>query len=551
MNKPVISWNPASVLFLVLLCAVGFTTAHQYGSSWDEHVRAEAGELKFNYYQNLLSGNTTEAREFASRADNYPGFYDLNLAVLRRVLPFRPELTGHLFSLTLGILGIVGAMRLAGLLAGPRAAFLTGLVLAITPSYYGHMFINPKDIPFAFGYVWSIYWMTKWIKESPARVSWRTVILTGIFIGITTATRVGGLVLFCYLGLILMLEYMLRKNASVGIPARVAGCIRTTTLPLVVVGVVAGVILAIYWPSLHSNPFAKTSGTLAAVTQYKWSMPVLFAGAYIPVNELPWHYPLKMLALKIPAGFLLTLAAGAFFYVRSKLAKPTREDFYRELPRLFIAFVILFPVAYVIIRGSTLYNGIRHLLFILPPLAVVCAISLGKLLDMAGKRSSKTRQLAWLGACAYFLLTGYTAFRLHPYQYIYYNELAGGTRIASQSYETDYWGTVYKELAEAFYSHLVASRPSFTRPEVIINMEHVTWLFEPYLPESRSLPFRVVRSQPGEDDYYAASTSWAADQYYYGRPVVAVERAGIRLGVIKDRRGLAPVERQLGYRPAP
>jgi len=39
-------------------------------------------------------------------------------------------------------------------------------------------------------------------------------------------------------------------------------------------------------------------------------------------------------------------------------------------------------------------------------------------------------------------------FRLHPYQYTYYNQFVGGTREAVNRFETDYWLTCYKEAVE-------------------------------------------------------------------------------------------------------
>jgi hypothetical protein len=40
------------------------------------------------------------------------------------------------------------------------------------------------------------------------------------------------------------------------------------------------------------------------------------------------------------------------------------------------------------------------------------------------------------------------AIQLHPYEYTYYNQFAGGTRQASLRYETDYWLTCYKDAVE-------------------------------------------------------------------------------------------------------
>jgi hypothetical protein len=37
--------------------------------------------------------------------------------------------------------------------------------------------------------------------------------------------------------------------------------------------------------------------------------------------------------------------------------------------------------------------------------------------------------------------------RLHPYEYVYYNAIVGGTAGASGHYEMDYWGTSLRDIA--------------------------------------------------------------------------------------------------------
>jgi hypothetical protein len=37
---------------------------------------------------------------------------------------------------------------------------------------------------------------------------------------------------------------------------------------------------------------------------------------------------------------------------------------------------------------------------------------------------------------------------LHPYQYVYYNQLTNGVKGAFRVYEMDYWGTSYREATE-------------------------------------------------------------------------------------------------------
>jgi len=41
------------------------------------------------------------------------------------------------------------------------------------------------------------------------------------------------------------------------------------------------------------------------------------------------------------------------------------------------------------------------------------------------------------------------AVRLHPYEYVYYNQFIGGVDAAVDRFELEYWATSYREAAEA------------------------------------------------------------------------------------------------------
>jgi len=48
-----------------------------------------------------------------------------------------------------GLLGLFAIWRLGRRIGGPLAGLIALALLATCPLYYGHMFINPKDSPFA------------------------------------------------------------------------------------------------------------------------------------------------------------------------------------------------------------------------------------------------------------------------------------------------------------------------------------------------------------------------------------------------------------------
>ncbi len=538
-------WITSCWIILLLMGILASLTAGDYGDSWDEQIRFDAGELKLAYYEALFTGNLDEVLRIGAIKDKYPGFHDLSLALIRRISPFSDHVTGNLFSSFLGILGIAGAMRMGYLLGGARVAFASGLLLACLPSYYGHLYINPKDIPFAFGYIWSLVFITQWVKADSA-TSWRIVALTGLAIGVTTASRIGGLILLFYLALFIGLKLLITLGES-RLSTILNGFIKEQVPRFALTGILAALILLIYWPSGQMSPFAHADETLKAITHFDWNMPVLFEGKYFEAPNLPFYYILKMILIKVPVITLVLSAGGVFMLVRL-IKNEGLHKIEQQLPLVLLLFSIIFPVAYVIVKDSVLYNGLRHFLFVLPPLSVLAGWGSVQLhAEISGK--SPRLRLPAAGLTGLLLLLPFLQLvRLHPYQYIYYNELAGGTRKASVRYETDYWCTVYKELAEEFYAHLQETRPAFSKPEVVVNMEHVTWLLAPYLRKSDSLPIRVVRSSPEADDYYITATSWMAAEFYHGNPVVEVDCIGIPLGVVKDRRGLSAQQRILGYR---
>ncbi|MEX0326089.1 MAG: ArnT family glycosyltransferase [Puniceicoccaceae bacterium] len=544
-------WECACAGLLLIAGILTLTTAPHYGDSWDEAIRAKAGELKLEYYQHLLSGDISAAREIGSRRDLYPGFHDLNLALLRRMSPLSDHLTGNLFSAFLGLTGTAGAMFLAYRFWNIQAAFWTGLLLLATPSWYGHLFINPKDIPFASAYIWSLAAILYWVRRA-ASPGWGIPLLTGLATGVATACRIGGLVLLCYLALFLFGAILYRgfreKDAFKQIRSRLLAQIPK----LVVAGVVCFAVLLIYWPYGQWAPFDRAEETLQNVTQYDWSMPVLFQGMFHEAPELPYYYILKMMLIKIPVMVLVLFVAGCAFTL-TKLWEVNRKGTAseNEFHHACLLFAVLFPISYVIVKDAVLYNGLRHLLFIVPPMCILAGAGLERIRGLVHGKLPNLKVPAYAGIVAMLSLTILQMVRLHPYQYVYFNELAGGTARASSQFETDYWGTVYKELAEEFAEYLNTASPSPAGTSLTINMEHVTWLFEPFIREATGEPISIVRSAPQADDFFVSSTSWSADQFYYGKPVVEISRIGIRLGVVKDRRGLNIHERQLGYQPGP
>ena len=98
---------------------------------------------------------------------------------------------------------------------------------------------------------------------------------------------------------------------------------------------------------------------------------------------------------------------------------------------------VLFPIVYVIGTHATLYDGIRHLLFVLPPATVLASAGwIG-----AGRWTLPMARPAVLVALSIGVAEpAMFQWRNHPNQAAYIQPLAGGPRAAYAQYDLDYWG---------------------------------------------------------------------------------------------------------------
>jgi hypothetical protein len=125
----------------------------------------------------------------------------------------------------------------------------------------------------------------------------------------------------------------------------------------------------------------------------------------------------------------------------------------------------LLPAATIMLDVVPAYQNFRHILFALPAMFLVVGFGAWKLAGVA------RRPLLQAALAALALVPGIVGIiRLHPYEYIYYNELVGGVRGAAGRYDLDYFCTasrramdVVNEAADpgdwvAFAPNLLAAR---------------------------------------------------------------------------------------------
>src|SRR5262245_36212398 len=135
-----------ALFVLGIVAVVAGVTFRDYGLGWDDYTHAEYADLLLRMYGSGFKD--TGALSFANLY-MYGGGFDMAAALLHKVIPLELFETRRLLGAIVGVIGLAVTWRLARRVGGPLAGLAALLLLALCPTFYGHMFMNPKDAPFA------------------------------------------------------------------------------------------------------------------------------------------------------------------------------------------------------------------------------------------------------------------------------------------------------------------------------------------------------------------------------------------------------------------
>ena len=112
----------------------------------------------------------------------YGGGFDMAADLAAKISPFGLFETRRLIGAAVGIAGLIVTWRLGRRIGGPIAGLAALILLAACPLYYGHMFMNAKDAPFAVAMAVLLLGSCARSRTIRSRAS-RTVLLTGAGLG--------------------------------------------------------------------------------------------------------------------------------------------------------------------------------------------------------------------------------------------------------------------------------------------------------------------------------------------------------------------------------
>jgi len=435
-----------AIMVLIVVGLVASFTFHDYGLGWDDYTHAEYADLLLRMYGSGF--NDTGALSFANLY-MYGGGFDMAAALLHKVIPLELFETRRLLGAVVGIIGLAVTWRLGRRVGGPLAGLAALLLLALCPTFYGHMFMNPKDAPFAVAMVILMLGLVRLAEEYP-QPSPRTILIVGLGAGLSIGSRIlGGLALiYALVGFVPMLIDEIRTQGTREAIRRLVHVLYVL-LPGLVVGYL---VMGLIWPWSIIEP----GNPLQAATYFShfFEKPwrEMFDGAPVLVPDMPWSYLPTLFALQLPEVLLcLSISAG----IATVMALP-RADVSSRRKTIFLMLTLaaVLPIAVAIVKRPALYNGIRHFIFVIPPMTVLAGAAFAWGMNWLRENRRSWQPVALAVFTFGLLLPLGEMIRLHPYQYTHFNHIAGTVRGADYRYMLDYWGLALKQASDSLREEL-------------------------------------------------------------------------------------------------
>ncbi len=496
-------WKYTCLLIIpIIFLLVSIITLSDYGINWDEPLHFNRGQAYLNYllfgrknYLDLPSYPKPKgASDFMGKEGEQDLYLNLKSSELPSDLSYRrsyflsdvfnydyfikndgyghpptndilASASNYIFYHKLGILGDIEAYHLFEVVSvfllvaavsifsfiefGFFASIVSSLVLSSYPLFFSESHFNIKDPPQAAFYGIAIIFFYFSIKKS----KWYLIICSSISAGLALGTKFN--VIFIPFILAPWFLLFLKQNFRKFFESRKL-LFSTALYPVITL-----FVFFIFWPYLWRNPvghfaqvlkFYKDVGTASTgeLDQYIYHGFNIFAPLWIIITT------------PLPVLFLVVVG------IVSSLLKVIRQK--QPVFLLILAWLFL-PILRVMLPGTTIFSGVRHILEFLPALAIVAGVGAKTLYDISNKFFIKFFFVICLIVSSVFVVLEIA--RLHPNENVYFNQLVGGLAGARDK-NIPYWGYNYGNVYLQGVNWLnVNAEPNAKLGLAIVNMVNV------------------------------------------------------------------------------
>lgn len=482
---------------VVYLCFCLFTYK-DYGITADEKTGYDAGKALITYYKTGKdpSQSNLPERQLPSQSTYFRGYFALSTLLNPNGYYEQFHLINMFFALLIFI-----AMYLITYFLYRNIIFsiFSSFSIFLIPRFFGDIPANPKDVPFAVLYFISFVaiLLVKKIKISdPLKI-----LILGLLIGANATWRLIGVgLIFIYL-----VNELIYRNLSL------KKIFSTTFL----ISIISFIVVALALPVFSNGIVYGFTALLEQSSDFEfWDRTILFNGNFLTKYQRPQNYLFVWLLISTPIIVMFYWIIGLCITIKD-----------RDKVAAMSFFTVLLNLGIYLIVKPTIYNGIRHFLFLLPIILLTSLISFYKTTLIL-----KTKGYLPL-VSVIFAATFLSIASLHPYEYLYFNEFVGGIKGAAGRFDMDYWGASYKEASIELrnYISVIKTKDQGTEklPKVYAcNIDHAVAYYSHAKYE--------ITQKSQEADYIICDTDNLKIRNYYGKTLFTVVRDGATINTVLD-----------------
>lgn len=495
-------------LFVIFLLVLIFHTYKDYGVVWDEKYYLNTGKYYVIEILNRLNIKTNlEIGDFRPTELHLKSHgVVLDVMTVFSTLLFR-EFTFANYHLMKALMAIV-IFVLVGILVqrltkNPLISLFSMILLFLSPRFYGDIFHNSIDIPTALLFTLLVSYFIYYLDSEQNHVK-------QLGLGFISALAINQRIILGYvfiLNFFIILLVDLSKKRSL---------FKFFLRSLVVVASTV-VFMHLTHPYLFTHPIQGLKDMYLNSKSFQFTAANLFEGDLVWAYKLPWYYLPKYMLVTTPVSIIGLFFIG-FFALFARLFK--EKNLITKALNIYVLLILLIPMILVVVLRPTLYDGWRHFLFLTVPVIIIASFGLQTILNLKQKI---IRGLVVLFMVINLLMVARQMAILHPYQYIYFNELVGGLPGANGKYDTDYFGASYKEAVEWFNRNINDRTKQY---KITTTGDPLSLI--PYFEKNTSL-----HGDCNSADYFISYTRWYLHTVCAGKIVYQVEREGVPLNIIK------------------
>ena len=421
--------SAAAVLF-ILLSVFGCILCKDYGVSWDEPIERENGMNSIGAAYCFFTGDSLGRN--LKWTDRYYGNGLQHLLVgtdcLKGCFGTAPDAAcwylRHALTFAFVLIGLFFMYRTGCLLwRNKLKAILPVILFLFIPRFAAESFYNIKDMGLLAGMMAGGYFMVRYALHSTCV----NALLFGTAAAFVCSIRLVGLQLAAAgIFIALFMETLCKGKGNASRTLRQLLCILISF----------AVFLILLYPACWNSELIYFFGDAAAyMTAHPWGGTVRFLGRDLLSVNTPWYYLIVWIGVTTPLPIIFLLLTGSVCVLKKCFSGSEKFPRRRSVILLLMFFMMfwgeLLLLPFIV---KNCYNGWRHFYFLGYPMLILAGCGAVNLFKLAAKH--RLGELCAIGAAV--IAAGLHIFWMiscHPYQYMYFNILAGNP----ENFELDYW----------------------------------------------------------------------------------------------------------------